>query len=197
MNELARKAKQGDAKAAEEMLHRLRPLVLSSMRRYFYRREWFEDLAGRYVEVLRRSPISTRNGILHRLRLQLRLRYFYLNKRKVSTSSLDEEVVEGIFAGSWSRIRRTWLRAGGTGADEGFERALGTLTVRQRRAVVDFYLKTIAVSSRGRSGVSSDGGHTKTRALEKLRRRLKSGNFKGFCIYKEFKKKEVRRWRWY
>ncbi len=178
MNELARKAKQGDAKAAEEMLHRLRPLVLSSMRRYFYRREWFEDLVQEgMLEVLEAlADFDEERQVPFIAYAQLRLRYFYLNKREVSTSSLDEEVVEGISRGELvadtADVARELEERERTKA---LERALGTLTVRQRRAVVDFYLKRRSLSQVAEGlGVSyRTAVNTKTRALEKLRKEMK------------------------
>ncbi|MGO1469955.1 MAG: sigma-70 family RNA polymerase sigma factor [Tissierella sp.] len=181
--ELLKKAKQGEKDIKEEILNRLRPLIISSIKRYYNRREDYEELIQEgdlcILECIENFDIEKKVYFLGYVKLQLR--YLYLNKHKEKEHfSLNimvgdekgEEFINTIpsddTAGPEDMIKvETHYK---------LQNALKRLTARQKKIVLAFYMKRKSITA-----ISKDLGvsyrtivNTKTKAIEKLKHHLEA-----------------------
>lgn len=177
-NELLRRAKQGEKDTQEEILNRLRPLIINSIQRYYNRRELYEELIQEgdlcILECIESFDIEKKVYFLGYVKLQLR--YLYLNKNTVKYyPSLNimvgerksEELINTIPSNKTTGpedMMRLELH-------EDLKQAITQLTARQRKIVYLFYVERKSITA-----IAKDFGvsyrtivNTKTRALGKLR----------------------------
>lgn len=83
-NELVKLSKEGDKKAKEEILNRLLPLIISSIKRYYNRRELYEELIqeGNLCILECIESFQTDKNVYFLGYVKLQLRYLYLDKNK-------------------------------------------------------------------------------------------------------------------
>ena len=182
-NELLKRAKQGEKDIKEEILNRLRPLIISSIKSYYNRREHYEELIQEgdlcILECIESFNDEKKVYFLGYVKLQLR--YLYLDKNKERHhSSLNimvgdqksEEYINTIASdqenGPEDMIQIETYKE--------LQNSLNYLTARQREVVLLFYIKRKSIGSiANQLGVSYRTiVNTKTRALEKLREQLKA-----------------------
>lgn len=170
-------SRKGDKKAKEELLKKLHPLIISSIRRYYNRLSHYDDLIqDGYETVLRCIQDYDINKNVHFLGyVKTMLRYCYLNKhREKQLLSLNEPIKDG-----------EDLELGDLISDERDEiedileretkvelyKALNSLTEKQRQILIYFYIHNLSIDQIAkRMGISyRTVVNIKTSALKKLR----------------------------
>lgn len=181
--DLLRLAKEGDMDSKEEILNRLKPLIIKSIQSYYNRRELYEELIQEgnlcILEAIESFDEGKKIYFLGYAKTQLR--YLYLNKNKTRHhGSLNVLVGE-----NKSEELQNTLPSNDTTGPEGLieeetyrelEDSLSYLTARQRQVVLLFYAKKMSITDIAKElGVSYRTiVNTKTRALEKLRERVQN-----------------------
>lgn len=99
LKDLILDCKEGKEAAKQEILERLRPLIISSIRNYYFGREAYEDLlqAG-YVKILAEiGRFDEKRGIPFLGFIKQQLKYFYMDKgrREIPELSLNNLSLEG------------------------------------------------------------------------------------------------------
>lgn len=180
---LLKRAKQGQKDTKEEILNRLRPLIISSIKRYYNRREDYEELIQEgdlcILECI--ESFNTDKKVYFLGYVKLQLRYLYLNKHKEKEHfSLNimvgdekgEEFINTIpsddITGPEDMIKLE--------THDKLKKALKRLTARQRQVVLSFYGHKKSITA-----ISKDLGvsyrtivNTKTKAIEKLKYHLEA-----------------------
>lgn len=174
-DKLALKAKEGDMGAKEEIISRLEPLVLSSIKRYYYKREEFEDLVQdgniKILECI--QDFDPKKGVYFLGYVKTVLRYMYLDKHKERIHfSLNEKVGDGEderidLLVSDEDILESILNHEEV---EELRRVLNVLTERQKEVVILFYMERLSLGDIAEKlGISyRTVVNTKTNALKKL-----------------------------
>ncbi len=148
MKDLVFECKKGDSIAKEEILERLKPLILASIKKYYYGNEDIQDLLQEgYVKVLIEiNKFDTNRGIPFLGYIKLQLKYFYMEKgkadclidSKIHNSVIDKEVsLMDIIPGD-EDIEEKILKS------EKFnilEQAIRALTYRQKQIINLYYIK--------------------------------------------------------
>lgn len=180
-NELLKRAKQGEKDIKEEILNRLRPLIIKSIQSYYNRREDFQELIQEgnlcILECIESFDVDKKVYFLGYVKVQLR--YLYLNKHKIREhSSLNISVGEE----KKEELINTLASDDETGPEDmirldthhKLSKALEKLTKRQKQIVLAFYLERKSITQISKElGVSYRTiVNTKTRAIEKLREDL-------------------------
>ena len=178
--ELAAKAKLGDLEAKEEIIKSLQPLILSSIKRYYYKRNEFEDLLQdgniKILECI--EDFQPQRGVFFLGYVKTMLRYMYLDKhKKKTTTSLNEKVGEGeteiidLLASDEKDILESILDVE---EKKELEKVLEILTERQKEIIILFYMEKISIADIGsKLGISyRTVVNTKTVALKKLNQGL-------------------------
>lgn len=178
MDLLIEQARKGDVNAQEQILERLRPLVLSSIRKYYYRAPLFEDLVQEgFVEILECIHSYDPSKGAHFLGyVKLRLRFLYLNRGKERTmSSLDdarnggdppvEQLVDDSDFVADLLQKET---------EKELFIAFSTLTPKEQSVLYDFYFNDHSIAAIAKKNGTSYRTvvNNKSRALKKLKRIL-------------------------
>ena len=180
-NELVEKAKNGDRKAMEEIIEKLQPLLISSIRRYYNKPKEYEDLIqDGNIKIMESINDYDRDKAVYFLGyIKMNIKFLYLDKHKEKIHGSLNETLEG------GQLERIDLLAG---EDIDFlediikkeeeielENSFEILTPRQRRIVYLYYGKDMSIGQ-----ISSELGiayrtvyNIKTRALKKLEKELK------------------------
>lgn len=177
-NEMVEKAKAGDKKVLEEIIERLQPLLISSIRRYYNKPKEYEDLMqeGNLKIIESINDYDKDRGVNFLGYIKLNIKYLYLDKHKQRFhQSLNQEIGDGeteimdLLVGEEVDFLEEIIR----NEDRiELEKALDLLTPRQREIVNLFYGKNMSIGDIAhRLGVSYRTiVNTKTRALEKMRK---------------------------
>lgn len=177
---LVKKAKSGDKGAKEEIITRLQPLIMSSIKRYYYKREEFEDLVQegniKILECIEDYEPSKGVHFLGYVKTMLKYMYLDKHKRKVHTS-LNEKIGEGdseiidLLVSDDKDILESILDKEEV---DKLRKILGNLTERQRQIIILFYMERISMGDiASKLGVSyRTVVNTKTTALKKLKEGL-------------------------
>lgn len=179
-DKLALEAKAGDVKAKEEIISRLQPLIISSIKRYYYKRREFEDLIQdgniKILECI--EDFQPKKGVYFLGYVKTMLRYMYLDKHKRKIHlSLNEKLGEGedefidLLVSNDKDILESILD------DEEIlelDKALGGLTERQREIIILFYMEKMSIGDiASKLDISyRTVVNTKTLALKKLNKGL-------------------------
>lgn len=92
------RAKEGDSHAVADILDRLRPLLISSIRRYFNDYRQYDDLIqdGNLMVIESINDFDPSKGVHFLGYIKSKLRFMYLNKHKIRNhSSLNKTIGEG------------------------------------------------------------------------------------------------------
>lgn len=96
--ELVIRAKEGNSNAVADVLDRLKPLLISSIRRYFNDYRQYDDLIqdGNLMIVECLNDFDPSKGVHFLGYIKSKLRFMYLNKHKIRVhSSLNKTIGEG------------------------------------------------------------------------------------------------------
>lgn len=184
INELITKAKEGDESSKEELLKRLNPLIISSIKRYYNKSSEYEDLISEGVvvilECLKDHDESKGTHFLGYVKIMLK--YFYLDKHKEKVifslnepvgEEGEEELIDLLESKEMDILDKLIIREN----TSNLKKALEELTIRQRDIIIYYYLERQSIHQiSNRLNISyRTVVNTKTRALEKLQEVLKDG----------------------
>lgn len=179
-DELLFSAREGSVKAREEIINRLQPLIISSIRKYYNRPNEYEDLVQdgnvKILECI--GDFDAGKGVHFLGYVKTMLRYMYLDKNKTKVNySLNEvagdsdmELIDLLVSEDrgpmdlvLDKEQNQWVKD-----------ILASLTDRQREVLIFFYMENMKIEEIATLlGVSyRTVVNTKTRALEKLRERI-------------------------
>ena len=175
-------AKEGDKPAKEEILKKLLPLIISSIKHYYNRRDLYEELIqeGNLCILEAIESFQRDKNVYFLGYVKLQLKYLYLNKNKEKTYlSLNTKIGEKKEYEILDTLKSESLEPLEEILEEGLKTQVNSclkhLSKRQRDVVVLFYVNRLSISEIAeRLGVSYRTiVNTKTRAIEILRRHLK------------------------
>ncbi|HHV38341.1 MAG TPA: sigma-70 family RNA polymerase sigma factor [Tepidimicrobium sp.] len=172
-------AREGDKNAKERLLLKLKPLVLSSIRRYYNRKELYDDLIQEGYEVILKAmeDYDPDRGVYFLGYVKAMLKYRYIGKhRERQLYSLNLEVDDSgrelvdLIQGKedpTSDVLDKEVR-------EKLFCALGHLAPRQREVIIYFYIHDLSMREIAkRLGIAyRTVVNTKARAIEKLREKI-------------------------
>lgn len=182
MEELVIQAKAGCGKSQEEIILRLRPLVISSINRYYPREEIYEDLIQegnlKIWQCILDYDINMKIYFLGYVKMKLRFFYLDMNKVKgVDSFSLEEKDENGL--GPLDKIPDgdQGPLLGLIKKEEGalVLKLLDRLSPRERELIYYYYFLEIPLKDLGpRMGITYRTLiNTKSRAVRKLREAYK------------------------
>lgn len=175
------KAKLKDKNAMEEIIRRLQPLIISSIRKYYYNIKEYEDLIqdGNIVIIQSIVDFDYTRGVHFLGYVKSNLKYLYLNKHKEKVHlSLNEPLGDGdgemldLLVSDDKDILDLLLEKE-TSAQ--LKYTLDSLTNRQKEIVIFYYVKDMSIGDIANALDISYRTvvNTKTTAIEKLKKILK------------------------
>ncbi|NLL81850.1 MAG: sigma-70 family RNA polymerase sigma factor [Tissierellia bacterium] len=152
-NKRLEKAKKGDSKAVEQILNDLHPLIISSIKRYYYRLDLFDDLIqdGRIVIIECINNYDEAKGVFFLGYVKTMLRYTYLNKhRDRSNLSLNEkigndeedELIDLLESKEESAIEKIIK----FDENQALRQAIIELPMRQRQVIISYFYEELTIS---------------------------------------------------
>lgn len=175
-DELLDKAKKGDKIATEKIINKLKPLIISSIRRYFNKPNEYEDLVQDGILTILEciNDYEPLKGVHFLGYVKAKLRYLYLDKHKVKIHHSLNEVV-----GDEDDELMDLLASEDKGPLElildkeecrNLVEAFNSLTGRQRQVIILYYVENMKIEDIAKKlGVSyRTVVNTKTKAIEKL-----------------------------
>lgn len=171
-------SRKGDMNSKEKLLLKLNPLIIASIRRYYNRRDLYDDLIqeGYEIVLLAIEKYDPGRGVKFLAYVKSLLKYNYLEKhREKSWLSLNEPLEDGEFIdlleGDEKDPIETIIEREDTKL---LLESLDCLTERQRSIVVDYYINKISIDRiAARLAISyRTVVNTKTVAINKLKKRI-------------------------
>lgn len=182
IDSLLEKSREGDNSSKEELINRLYPLIVSSIKRYYNRMDQYEDLIseGNIIVLECINSYDTNRGVYFLGYVKTMLKYNYLNKHKDRihmslNTPLEEEsseewvdLLESQDDGPLEILIKSY-------EEDLLGEALEALTPRQRDIVVQFYIEGLSIGEIGKKlNVSyRTVVNTKTAALKKMKKLVK------------------------
>lgn len=180
-NKLVEEARKGSKEAMEEIINKLQPLIISSIRRYYNNVKEFEELIqeGNLMILESLKDYDFDKGVHFLGYIKSNLKYLYLNKHKRKIHlSLNEPLGDGelemidFLVSDAQPVLDILLE------DEinlRLKEALEKLTERQREIIILYYVKNMSMDDIGNKlGISyRTVVNIKTKALENLRKLMK------------------------
>lgn len=180
-DKLVEEAIKGNKEALEEIIDRLQPLIISSIRKYYNKGNEYEDLIqeGNLTILESLKDFDPSRGVHFLGYIKLNLKYLYLNKHKRKIHlSLNEPVgngeVEAIdLLESKAKDAIDILLEDERSLE--LNMALERLTERQKEVVLLFYMENMSMEEIGKKlGISyRTVVNLKTKALENLRKDIR------------------------
>lgn len=176
------KARAGDKASKEEIINRLQPLIISSIRRYYNKPKEYEDLIqdGNLIILECIEDYEPSKGVHFLGYVKTMLRYLYLDKHKTKIHHSLNEVVGDGEVELMDLLVSEDKEALDLILDEEDNKylleALDRLTDRQREVTILYYFENMKIEDiASRLGVTyRTVVNTKTRALEKMALLLKN-----------------------
>lgn len=181
IDELLEKSISGDKESKEHLLNKLRPLIISSINKYYPNSRDFEDLIqdGNIVilECINNYDIS--KGVYFLGYVKTMLKYNYLqNHRLKTTISLNTpigednegEMIDLLVSEDFQPLEVILMRE----KDKKLSKCLSVLTERQREIVIYYYMEKYSIGQIAKHLNISYRTvvNTKTKAIEKLQNEL-------------------------
>ena len=180
-NKLLEEAKNGDVTSLEQILLDLHPLIISSIKRYYYRVDLFDDLIqdGRIVILECINNYDHSKGVYFLGYVKTMLRYLYINKHKtVATLSLnkkigndeEDELIDLLESKDDGLLERIIKYEN----NQVIRQAILRLPMRQRQVIISFFCEGLTISqiSQRYNIAYRTVVNVKTAALKTLRRSL-------------------------
>lgn len=177
---LAEKAREGHIGAKEEIITRLQPLIISSIRKYYNKPNEYQDLMQdgnlKILECI--GDYDGSKGVHFLGHVQTRLKYLYLDKHKIWIhSSLNQTVGEGdveivdLLVSEDKDILESIVDGEDTGE---LRAALAKLTPRQRQIISLYYVEKMGIQEiADKLGISyRTVVNLKTNALNNMRKNM-------------------------
>lgn len=184
-DELLMKALQGDKKAIEEIINRLQPLIISSIKRYYNNTKEYEDLIqdGNIMIIQSLKDYDESKGAHFLGYIKSNLKFLYLNKHRTKTFvSLNEPVgydkEEEIIDLLVSEDKEVLDLIIDNERNVRLIKAIDNLTSRQKEVIIYYYVKEFSIDKIAELlGVSYRTiVNTKTRALDNLKNAFSKDN---------------------
>lgn len=180
-DKLVEEAIKGNKEALEEIIDRLQPLIISSIRKYYNKGNEYEDLIqeGNLTILESLKDFDQSRGVHFLGYIKLNLKYLYLNKHKRKIHlSLNEPVGDGEVEAidlleSKDKDAIDILLEDERSLE--LNMALERLTERQKEVVLLFYMENMSMEEIGKKlGISyRTVVNLKTKALENLRKDIR------------------------
>lgn len=183
LDELLEKARKGDVESTELIIEKLNPLIVASIRRYYNKAADYDDLIqeGRLAVLECIKDYDESKDVYFLGYVKTTLKFLYLNKHKEKIllslntpigESKDQELID-ILESEDGDILEEILK---TEELEEIRYALESLTERQRKVIIYFYFEGYSISeiAKRMDATYRTIVNTKTNALEKMRRMLKT-----------------------
>ena len=177
-NSLILAAKEGYKEAKEEILENLRPLIISSIQKYYNRRDFYEELIQEgdlcILEAIDKFEFDQNTYFLGYVKVQLKFLYLNKNREKVHVSlntkigeKKEEEILDTLASNDLEPLSDILDRE----IKRMLNISLDTLAPKQRETVELFYSEKLSITEISKKqGVSyRTVVNTKTRAIDKLR----------------------------
>lgn len=177
-NEIVKSARCGELESVAELLERMRPLIIAQIRRYYNKRDDYDDLIsqGNLVILDCLKSFDENKGVNFLGYIKYQLMYLYLDKHKekihISLNSPISQDGQGemvdLLLSDYLEPLDEFLDLERNSALYG---ALDSLTPRQREIVLMFYLDGMSISQVSeRLGIAyRTVVNTKTYALNKMK----------------------------
>lgn len=179
-NELVEKAKDGNREAMEEVIERLQPLLISSIRRYYNKPKEYDDLIqdGNLKIIESINDYDKGKGVHFLGYIKMNIKFLYLDKHKErSCESLNRpigcgeiEVIDLLLREEVDFLENIIKAEDNIKLNNG----LKVLTPRQREVIYLYYGRKMSIGHIARKlGVAyRTVVNTKSRALDKLEKEL-------------------------
>lgn len=145
--ELVKKAKADDIAAKDEIIKRLQPLIISSIKRYYYNKNEFDDLiqAGNLKILESIILYDEKKGIYFLGYIKIMLKYMYLDMHKIKrhsslnekTSDTDIELIDLLVSDEVDILENIVV----TEQIKSLREAINCLTDRQKAIILLFYIE--------------------------------------------------------
>jgi len=149
IKKLVELSRKGDVKAKEELLRRLHPLVIASIRRYYNKVQEYDDLIQDGYEIILKclQDYDAKKDVHFLGYVKTMLRYCYLNKhRQKQLLSLNEPVMGGEI-GDFIPDDRDEIGQIIEYEDRmNLYKGLNLLTDKQKQIIIDFYVHKLSIS---------------------------------------------------
>lgn len=178
INNLLEKSRKGDVSSKEKILKNLKPLIISSIERYYNKRQDFDDLIQEgYLVVLQCIENYDESKEVYFLGyVKTMLKFTYLNKHKEKTylslniavgNDGDEELINLLESQDDGPLDL----ALNLEESREIQKVLLNLTNRQREVIIGYYVEGLSIKeiSKRLSISYRTVVNTKTRALEKMK----------------------------
>lgn len=181
LDDLIKRAKEGDLESYKTILKELYPLIIASIKRYYNKIEDYEDLIqeGRVIVLECIGNYDDSRDVYFLGFVKTMLKFHYLNKHKEKImfslntpigENEDEELIDTLESKDIGVLEEVVMMED---IDE-IRHALSTLSDRQREVIVYFYFEGYSIPEIAKNmGVTyRTVVNTKATALEKMRRQL-------------------------
>ena len=182
IDKLVGKGKLGDKDSLEEILKMLKPLVISSIKKYYNNFNEYEDLIqmGNLTILQCIKDFDEEKGVYFLGYVKTTLRYVYLNKHKEEKilslnnnyTDSDDELIDILESEDVSPLEYILIKE----RNEHLYNALNTLTNRQIDILIYFYIERLSIKdiSQELNIAYRTIVNTKVNALKKLKHYLKN-----------------------
>lgn len=176
-SELVNKAREEDKESIEEIIKRLQPLIISSIRKYYNNYKEYEDLVqdGNLMILQSIKDYDHTRGVHFLGYIKTNLRFLYLDKHKRKHHmSLNEPIGDGeseiidLLVSEDMDILDMLIE---NERNDMLKKSLDILTDRQKQVIIYFYVNRMSIDDIAKNlGISyRTVVNTKTRAIEKLK----------------------------
>ena len=152
-NKRFKKAREGDVKSVEGILEDLHPLIITSIKRYYYKTDLFDDLIqdGRLLILECIKNYDESKGVYFLGYVKSKLKYLYLNKHKEKRELLilnkkgnnneDDDFIDLLESGDNSILDQIIeLEEGKT-----LRQAILKLPKRQRQVIISYFYQGLSI----------------------------------------------------
>jgi len=178
VNNLLALSRKGDIEAKEELILKLKPLILASIKRYYNKIEEYDDLVQEGYEVILEGikEFDETRGAKFLGYIKLKLKYHYLNKYKkvenycslnapIGDGELEVlDTIEGEEIDPLDNLLK--LEIG-----EELRKAINSLTKRQKQIIIESYINGLSIGEIAKKLNISyrTVANTKTNAINNLK----------------------------
>ena len=152
LNSLLALSRRGDIEAKEKLVFKLKPLILTSIKKYYNKVGEYDDLVQEGYEIILEGieEFDETKGVHFLGYIKLKLKYHYLNKYKkvenycsLNTPIGDGEIeildtIEGEEIDPLDNLLQ--LETG-----EDLRKAINFLTKRQKQIIIEFYINQLSI----------------------------------------------------
>lgn len=179
------KSLNGDIDSIYKLLNNLKPLVLNSIKKYFYRKEEFADLVqDGYLEIIKCLESYNPNKGVHFLGyVKLKLKYLYLDKNRVYKNNISLNI--SAYSNNEKLELLELIEDLNINTEKDYElkesiltlnNSFDSLSYREKQVIYMYYFKEMNIQSiANKLGISYNTvSNTKINGLNRLKKLLKN-----------------------